>query len=87
MGPEQFRKRVMRNFSKINCHIGISSTTNDLKNVNSLMNEAMTAARFTTEHETVIYFEELGILGMLIHSQEESAIKKDSGNGTRCNLR
>ena len=75
-GPGVFRKRVMRNFSKINCHIGISSTTNDLKNVNSLMNEAMTAARFTTEHETVIYFEELGILGMLIHSQEESAIKK-----------
>ena len=66
---------MMRNYPKIQCHVGVSSTSNDLQNVNSLMKEAMTAARFTVAHQPTMYFKELGILGMLIHSQEENAIK------------
>ena len=75
-GPTKFYNRMKRYYPKIQCHVGVSSTSNELQNVNSLMKEAMTAARFTVAHQPTMYFKELGILGMLIHSQEENAIKK-----------
>lgn len=75
-GPIQFCNRIKRNHPKIQCHVGVSTTDNDLQNVNSLMKEAMTAARFTADHQPTKYFRELGILGILVHTQEETAIKK-----------
>ncbi|MFJ7970293.1 PucR family transcriptional regulator [Psychrobacillus sp. NPDC096389] len=75
-GPIEFCMRIKQNHPKIQCHVGVSSTDNDLQNVNSLMKEAMTAARFTANHQPTKYFRELGILGILVHTQEETAIKK-----------
>lgn len=75
-GPVAFHKRIKEHFPKIQCDIGVSTTNNDLKNVNSLMKEAMTAARFTTKNQPCVNFKELGILGILVHTQEEDSIKK-----------
>ncbi|SER69336.1 CdaR family transcriptional regulator [Psychrobacillus sp. OK032] len=75
-GPTKFYNRIKKSYPKIQCHVGVSSTSNDLQNVNSLMKEAMTAARFTVAHQPTMYFKELGILGILVHTQEESAIQK-----------
>ncbi|MFP3358119.1 helix-turn-helix domain-containing protein [Planococcus sp. SIMBA_143] len=75
-GPQQFLKRLHKAHSKIKCQVGVSSTSRNLDQVSDRMSEAMTAARFTTEREPTMNFRELGILGILIHSQEEQAIRK-----------
>ena len=75
-GPTIFYERIKRSYPKIHCHVGVSSTCNDLSSVTDQMKEAMTAARFTTTHQPTMYFKELGILGILVHSQEEKAIRK-----------
>ncbi|MDN7246360.1 helix-turn-helix domain-containing protein [Planococcus shenhongbingii] len=75
-GPAIFYERIRRFYPKIHCHVGVSSTCQDLSQVNDRMKEAMTAARFTTELQPTISFNELGILGILVHSQEEKAIRK-----------
>ncbi|WP_223635524.1 helix-turn-helix domain-containing protein [Planococcus sp. 4-30] len=75
-GPTIFYERIKRSYPKIHCHVGVSSTCNDLGSVVDQMKEAMTAARFTTAHQPTMSFNELGILGILIHSQEEQAIRK-----------
>lgn len=75
-GPTLFHERIKRAYPKIHCHVGVSSTSNDLSYVTDQMKEAMTAARFTTPHQPTMSFNELGILGILVHSQEETAIRK-----------
>ena len=75
-GPTLFYERIKRAYPKIQCHVGVSSTSNDLSCVTDQMQEAMTAARFTTTCQPTMYFKELGILGILVHSQEEKAIRK-----------
>ena len=75
-GPTLFYERIKRAYPKIQCHVGVSSTCNDLSFVGDQMKEAMTAARFTTKHQPTMYFKELGIIGILVHSQEDKAIRK-----------
>lgn len=75
-GPMIFYERIKRSYPNLHCHVGVSSTCNDLSLVHDQMKEAMTAARFTTEQQPTMYFKELGILGILVHSQEEKAIRK-----------
>lgn len=79
-GPEEFYARIQCYFPKIDCHIGISTSSNCLTDVSSYIDEAFTAERFTTNSEPLLRFHELGILGILIHSQEESSIKKLAQN-------
>lgn len=75
-GPAIFYEHIKASYPKIKCFVGVSSTSNDLGAVADQMKEAMTAARFTAAQQPTMYFKDLGILGILVHSQEDAAIRK-----------
>jgi len=75
-GPSRFYRRIKKYFKKLQCHIGISSTSSNLSQVNQLMEEAMICTKFTTNVEPIIHFDDLGLLGILVNMKDKTMIHK-----------
>lgn len=63
-------------FSTIKFYGGISSKANNVSNAGEAYKEALTAVRVSSEHQQIISFESLGVVGVLINEKNEQEVKK-----------
>ncbi|MFD2924515.1 helix-turn-helix domain-containing protein [Halobacillus naozhouensis] len=56
--------------------MGISSLTKDIQLASEFYDEAITALQMATSFNEVTHFEDLGVVGILIHSNNKKAIKQ-----------
>ncbi|OZI10724.1 PucR family transcriptional regulator [Bacillaceae bacterium SAS-127] len=71
-----FLKELSNHCFKVECHAGISLRNDRIFHAQEAYEEALTALRMATRHMPVVSFESLGIVGILINSNNEAAVEK-----------
>ncbi|WP_203362879.1 XylR N-terminal domain-containing protein [Bacillus sp. REN10] len=61
---------------KVECQVGISLKNDHILQAREAYEEALTALRMASRQLPIVHFESLGIVGMLINSNNEAAIEK-----------
>ncbi|PAQ16141.1 PucR family transcriptional regulator [Bacillaceae bacterium SAOS 7] len=71
-----FLKELSNRCFKVECQAGISLKNDRILHAQEAYEEALTALRMASRHMPVVSFESLGIVGILINSNNEAAVEK-----------
>jgi PucR family transcriptional regulator, purine catabolism regulatory protein len=72
----RFMKSLTKCFVDCSFKMGISSLAKDIGRASDYYEEALTALKMATSSNKIILFEDLGVVGMLIHSSDNEAVKQ-----------
>ncbi|MDQ0257115.1 sugar diacid utilization regulator/predicted hydrocarbon binding protein [Evansella vedderi] len=72
---ESILKHIEKSFPNYRYQVGISDKADDIDDILDYLEEALIALRMSTDQK-IIYFKDLGIVGVLINSKNVSGIKK-----------
>ncbi len=73
---QSFLKELANRCIVVECQAGISLKNDDILHAHDAYEEALTALRMTSRQMPVVTFESLGIVGILINSNNEAAVEK-----------
>jgi purine catabolism regulator len=73
---KRFMNSLAKRFLDCTFKMGISTLAQDIDRVKEYYEESITALQMSTSANRIVCFEELGVVGMLIHTQNKEPIKQ-----------
>ncbi|WP_179295527.1 XylR N-terminal domain-containing protein [Bacillus sp. FJAT-45350] len=73
---KKYVKRLNKQYPHLLCKVGVSSKASKINRASEYYDEAVSSLRVATSNNKVVLFEELGVVGILVNSENENEIKK-----------